>query len=172
MPRTKHDLKTYREGASPPLGGAKGRIAPALRRAMALRVEKNLTIGDACALAGYSESGWHLAMKRPHVAKALEDMRAAYIAKVQGKRDYLKARAYEIAEELMEKAENPQDKWKAVEFFTREASKSGPSVTVNVESPAYAYIRPGERMVDVTPSDDNRDVQSIADSSTDEGQSG
>ena len=37
-----------------------------------------------------------------------------------------------------------------VEFFAGEAKK-GPqtSVTVNVESPGYAYIRPGERIIDV-----------------------
>ncbi len=118
---------------------------------MQYRVENNLTIGEACKLAGYSEAGWYLAMKRPHVAQELENMVAAYIAKASARREYMKARAYHLAEELLETAETKAEKWKGVEFWTREGPKAGAQVVVNVESPGYAYRRPGERLVDVTP---------------------
>ena len=145
--------RTYNtKGAALGEGSPKHRVAPALRRAMKLRVENNLNIGDACKLAGYSESGWHLAMKRPAVKAELQKLQEAFISNAQGRREYLKARALTIAEELMEAAETNADKWKAVEFFTREAAKHAPPVTVNVgQSPGYAYIRPGDRVIDVTP---------------------
>lgn len=140
-----------KRGAAPREGDAKGRIAPALREAIKLRVEKGLTITAACDAAGYSESGWHLAMQRPHVRQLLNDVQAQYIQSVKAKRAYYSSRAYDIAADLMENATDPAMRWKGVEFFTRDdAPRKGdaPQVSVNIAS-GYEFVRPGQRVVDL-----------------------
>jgi len=144
-------ITPHKKGAALREGDAKGRIAPALREAIKLRVEKGYTITQACAEAGYSVSGWFKAMERQPVRQLLNDVQAQYIQSVKAKRAYYSSRAYDIAADLMENATDPAMRWKGVEFFTRDdAPRKGdaPQVSVNIAQ-GYEFVRPGQRVVDL-----------------------
>lgn len=140
-----------------PRGAAKGGVAPSrkrisanMRKAMTLRIEKGLTIGEACKLASISEAAWHKNLKQPHVVAVYEAIRARYVGAVEELRARHKARAIEVAAELMETAKSESVRMRAVEFF---ASEARPGVVVNVSQEAksgvYAYPKPGQRIVTI-----------------------
>ena len=128
------------------------RLSAKLRRAIDLRVRKGLSIAKACEEAGLSTAGWHKAMKRPAVQVHLQKVQEAFVAEVEGRRAYLRARAFEVALDLMENAESETVRARMCEFFASDAKVSPVSVHVDartIEAPAYAYVRPGEKLVDV-----------------------
>lgn len=130
-------------GAALPQGQAKGRIAPAIRAAIKLRLEEGLTIKEASARAGISEAGWYLAMQRPHVAAAYEAAEVQFIQTVERRRKQYMARDIEVAAELMERGKSEQVRMRAVEFFSREAPAPASPVTVNINAAGgYDYPRP------------------------------
>lgn len=141
----------HKRGAAPREGDAKGRIAPALREAIKLRVHDDLTIDAACAKAGISVSGYHKALLRPHVQAFLADEQRLYIQRVDTQKAKFKARAYEVAASFLAENASPADKRWAVEFFTRDdAPRRGdaPQVSVNIAQ-GYEFVRPGQRVVDM-----------------------
>lgn len=129
--------------AAPRQGALQGRIAPKLRHAIKLRVEEGLTIAESCRRAGVSEAGWHKAMKRDAVQNALELAEIAFVQTVERRRRGYKARAIEVAAELMERATSEAVRMKAVEFFAGETRQPAVAVQVNNTLPAgYIYARP------------------------------
>jgi hypothetical protein len=130
-------------GAAVPQGPAKGRIAPKLRAAIKLRVEEGLTITDACARAGISEAGWHKAMKRPIVQVEYEQVEIAFCATIERRRKQYRARAIEVAAELMERGTSEAVRMRAVEFFAGETRQPAVAVQIN-NGPGggYVYRRP------------------------------
>lgn len=146
-------LTPQKGGAAPRQGASSARIAPKLRAAMKLRIEQGLTIKAACEQAGYSEAGWHLAMKRPAVLAAYEQAELAFIQTVERRRKGYKARAIEVAAELMERGQSEQVRMRAVEFFAGETKQPLVNITVPAaQEPAtgYRYKRPGEASTDRT----------------------
>lgn len=133
----------------------KGRLSPALRHAIRLRVERGLTIVQACRAAGLSQAGWHKAMQRDAVQEYVQGVQAQYVQNVQQARARHKARAYEVAAELMESAKSEQVRLKAVEFLAGEGRKDAATqvnVQINQGVRGYEYVPPGARVVDVTDS--------------------
>lgn len=143
----------------PRQGGAKARISEPLRKAIKLKVENGLTIGEACAKAGISEAGYYKAMLRPAVRAHFEAVEIKFIQEVERRRAGYKARAIEVAAALMERGTSEAVRMRAVEFFAGEAR--GPVVQVQVNNPAsaYRYARPTDgasggdqgQVIDVTP---------------------
>lgn len=136
-------LTPNKGGAAAPDATSKGRIAPKLRAAMKLRIEDGLTIKEACLRAGYSEAGWHLAMKRPIVQVEYEQAELAYIQAQERTFKRHRARAVTVAAELMETAQSEAVRMRAVEFFRGESKQPTVAVQIN-NSPAggYVYARP------------------------------
>jgi hypothetical protein len=125
-----------RDGAQPP------RIGEPMRRAFKLRIEEGLTILAACEKAGVSEAGFHAAMKKPAVQALYERMETQFIQTVERRRAGYKARAYEVAADLMERAQSEAVRMRAVEFFAAEARQPGVVVQVNAGHSGYQYERP------------------------------
>ncbi len=128
-----------------------------LRTAIDLRVTKGLTIKDACIEAGMSEAGFHKAMKRPAVRDHLQEVRLRFITEVDASKAIYKARAFEVAADLMENAESETIKMRAIEFLANEG-KTANSVNVHVDARqgGYEYVRPGQQLVEIR-SDDEED---------------
>lgn len=130
-------------GAAVPQGPVKGRVAPKLRAAIKLRVEEGLTITEACARAGISEAGWHKAMKRHAVQVEYEQTELAFCATIERRRKQYRARAIEVAAELMERGTSEAVRMRAVEFFAGEARQPAVAVQINNgPSGGYIYRRP------------------------------
>lgn len=146
-----------------PRKGKPPRISTAMRKAVQLYVIKGNTIAEACAAAGLAEATWHKNMKRPHVVQLLENTKAEYIQQVETLKARHKARAYEVAVELLEGANSEAVKARMVEFLAG-GSKPSTSVTINnsINSSGYEYAPKGARIVeiegeaqDVTPDDES-----------------
>lgn len=131
------------------------RMSAKLRNAIDLRVTKGLTIKDACIEAGMSEAGFHKAMKRPAVRDHLQEVRNRFISEVDGRSAIYKARAYEVAAELMESATSEAVRMRAVEFLVN-GGKPGNSVNVHVDARpmGYEYVRPGQQLVEIQSEDE------------------
>lgn len=136
------------EGAQPP------RHSPTLRHAIKIRVEQGKTILEACKIAGLSEAGWHKAMQRPAVRDLYEQTELQFIQTIERRRKGYKARAVEVAADIMERSQSDAARMRAVEFFAGEV-RSGAQVNVNIgaASGGYEFLRPGQRIIDITPLD-------------------
>ena len=89
-----------------PVEHKKTRISAKLRRAIDLRVRKGLTIAQACEEAGYAQSAWYEAMKRPAIQEALREAQSVFVAEAEKMRGTAKARAIEVAVDLMMNAKS------------------------------------------------------------------
>ena len=143
---------THQKGAAAPRKGAPDvRIAPKLRAAIKLRVEEGLTILEACRKAGLSEAGWHKAMKRPAAIQHYEQTELAFIQTIDRRRKTYRARAIEVAAELMERGQSEQVRMRAVEFFAGETKQPLVNVSIGAtQEPAsgYVYERPNKHAPD------------------------
>ena len=98
-------------------------------------------------------------MKRPAVQIELELTELAFIQTVERRRKGYRARAIEVAAELMERGTSEAVRMRAVEFFAGETKQSGVAVQVNVGPNAgYTYSRPDNlseagngQAIDITP---------------------
>lgn len=96
-------------------------------------------------------------MKQPHIQAALAEAKAAYIAKATEKRELLKAHAIEVAEQLLAPDQPPQVRARMVEFLAGESKNAQQiNVAVNVDRGGYEYVKPGSRVIDITPAADTK----------------
>ena len=128
------------------------RMSTKLREAIALRVSQGLNIKEACKQAGISETGYHKAMKRPAVKDFYQEAQRKFVTDVEARRATYKARAFEVAADLMEHAKSESVRARMAEFLANEG-KSGNTVNVHVDArqTGYEYIRPGQRIVEIEP---------------------
>jgi hypothetical protein len=138
----KGSSKAIQRGASPlPPEGA-GRISPALREAIDLRVRTGENIKDICKQVGISEQGWHAAMKRPIVAQHMQNVQMQYIQEVEAMKAGYKAQAFAVAAHLMHNAKSEAVRMRAVEFFAGGPAAPSVVVPINITAPGYVYRRP------------------------------
>ncbi|MBY6163423.1 hypothetical protein KUV73_21260 [Mameliella alba] len=139
----------------------KPRISAKLRKAIELRIRRGMTISAACEAAGISCAGWHKAMKRAAVRDYLEAEAARYIGETERLRVTAKARALEVALDLMENAKSETVRARMAEFLASEGK--APQVAVHVDARpqtgGYEYVPPGSQVVEVkaqrsTPTDE------------------
>jgi hypothetical protein len=134
-----------KRGAALPQGPAQLRIGKPMRLAFKLRVEEGLTIKEACARAGVSEAGWHKAMTKPAARDLYERIELQFIQTIERRRATYKARAIEVAADLMERGQSEAVRMRAVEFFAGESKQALVNITLpGTEPPAtgYRYTRP------------------------------
>jgi hypothetical protein len=82
-------------------------------------------------------------MQRPAVQAAYEMAEIAFIQTIERRRKGYRARAIEVAADLMERAQSEAVRMKAVEFFAGETRQPLVAVQVNAPQPeGYAYRRP------------------------------
>jgi hypothetical protein len=81
----------------------------------------------------------------------LDAKKMAFAEEVDSLRETARKRAIIVGIELMGPSQPATVRARMVEFFAGEAKKGAQTnVTVNVgEAPGYAYIRPGERVIDI-----------------------
>jgi len=142
LPRMKAITKTQQKGASPLPPGAAGRLNPALRKAIDLRVKEGLKIADACREAGLSEAGWYAAMLRPHVQEHMQNVQMQYIQEVEAMKAGYKAQAFAVAAHLMHNAKSEAVRMRAVEFFAGGPAAPSVVVPITIAAPGYVYRRP------------------------------
>jgi hypothetical protein len=133
-----------------PRKGKPPRVSAKMRKAIRLHVREGNKIIDACRAAGIAEQTWYRNMKRPHVLQCFEFEKSLYIQEVEELKSRHKARALEVAVELMEGAASEAVKARMVEFLAGE-SKSQPSVTINnsISTGGYEYAPKGARVVEI-----------------------
>lgn len=138
--------------ASLPLRPA--RISPKLREAIRLHVTEGKPIGAACEVAGMSRAGYHKAMKRAAVRDLVEDVQRRFVLEVEARRGVYKARAFEVALDLMMNAKSEAVRARMAEFLASEG-RMGQQVNVHVDARTvgggYEFVRPGARMVEIEP---------------------
>ncbi len=134
------------------LPAPKPRISSKVRAAVEFRVREGLSIQNAAEKAGLSRNGFAKALKRPTVKDLMEDCQRRFIGEVEGRRAYLKARAYEIAAEMLETATSEAVKVRLIEFLCSDGK--APQVGVYVDARqeprgGYEYVRPGQKVVEI-----------------------
>lgn len=127
------------------------RLSPKLRAAIEARVTEGLSIVDACAKAGMSPQGWHKAMKRPPVRDHLEQIQRRFVTETEARRSIYKARAFEVALDLMLTAKSEAVRARMAEFLAGDGK--APQVAVHIdarqERGGYEFVRPGKRLVEI-----------------------
>tara|TARA_R110000868_G_scaffold237132_9_gene491617 strand:- start:27811 stop:28194 length:384 start_codon:yes stop_codon:yes gene_type:complete len=114
-------------------------------------VEEGKTWKECAERAGLSEAGIHKARLKQSVVDLLEQMKGQYVQRIESMEQVHKARALEVARELLEQSENKQVRARMVEFLRREPA--GPAVAVQINNHGgggYEYVRPGATLVEIT----------------------
>jgi len=127
------------------------RISSKVRAAIDHRVRKGSSIDAAAQAAGMSRNGFAKALKRPEVAALLAETQERFVAEVASQRAFLRARACEVAGEMLATTKDERVKLKLIEMLMSDGK--GPMVAVSVDartsSPGYEYVRPGARVVTI-----------------------
>ena len=141
----------------PGVRGPKPRVSAKMRHAMQLRLSKGLAWKECARVAGLSEAAIHAARAKPHVKAYWNELEALYQQDLEWLQKANKLRAHEVTREVMDDEKDNRIRLKAVELVTG-GSRSGTQINVqtnvhNDQSGRYAYVRPGQQMVDITPLD-------------------
>ena len=128
------------------------RISAKLREAIRLHVTEGKAIAAACEAAGMSRAGYHKAMKRVVVRDLVEDVQRRFVLEVEARRGVYKARAFEVALDLMMSAKSEAVRARMAEFLASEG-RVGQQVNVHVDARTigggYEFVRPGARLVEI-----------------------
>lgn len=129
------------------------RLSAKLRAAIEAHVTKGETIVDACKAAGMSTQGYHKAMKRAAVRDYLETVQRRFVTGTEANRALYKARAYEVALDLMLNAKSEAIRARMCEFLAGDCKVSPVSVHIDArqERAGYEFVRPGQQVVDIVP---------------------
>lgn len=137
----------------------KRRVSAKVRQALTLRVYDALPWDECARRAGLSPAAIYKARKQPHVIATFEDMQAQYLQEVERQRGPLKALALQHARDLLTNAKSESVKARMVEFLAGEPKGNSVNVAVNVQNNVgngYEYVRPGQKLVDITPALDTQ----------------
>lgn len=132
----------------------KRRVSAKVRKAFTDRLRYGLPWDQCAERAGLAEASLHKARNQPHVDALWTQMEAQFVQEVADGSARRKARALQVAEELLERSPSEAVRAKMVEFLAGERPGT-PQVSVNIQqnigSNGYEYAPPGVRIVDVTP---------------------
>lgn len=128
------------------------RMRPALREAVEFIVQKGVTQREASRLAGMNERALSRALLKPHIKAYVEHEKALFLTDMLKLKDRAKSIAIATGIELMHSAASEAVRARMVELFAGEP-RPGASVAVqvNVDRGGYEFVRPGQKMVDITP---------------------
>lgn len=122
------------------------RLSLKVRAAVEAMVTQGRNITQAAEDAGMSRNGLMKALKRSEVREHLEDRQKRFMADVEGKRALYKARALEVALDLMMNAKSESIRARMAEFLAADAKLSPVAVHIDarsVQPVGYQYRRPG-----------------------------
>lgn len=101
-------------------------------------------------MAGMSEAGIYKARQAQHVQELYEELKGEYIQEVEALRAPHKARAFEVARQLMDGAKSEAVRMRAVEFLAGEGKGNAVNVQINNNisgDRGYEYARPDQEIV-------------------------
>lgn len=124
-------------------------ISAKVRRAVAARVREGCSVSAAAERAGLSRNGFAKALKRPEVQDYLREVQAAYVSEVDASRSFYKARALEVAMDLMMNASSENVRLRAAEFLAGDGKAPQVAVHVDARGGGYEYAQPGQRIVEI-----------------------
>ncbi|MDW3118978.1 MAG: hypothetical protein R8G60_15270 [Roseovarius pacificus] len=134
-----------------PLPAPKPRISAKVRAAVQARVREGLSIRKAAEVAGMSANGFHKALKRQPVQEYVRAVQAQFVLESEAEKACYKARALEVAQDLMMNAKSETVRARMVEFLAGDGK--APQVAVHVDartvSGDYAFVKPGAKVVEV-----------------------
>jgi len=149
-------MTTRKALAKPP----QRRVSAKVRRALEIRVHEGKAWREAAQAAGLSEAGIHKARRAAHVQQLLEEIKADYIQAVDDLKAPHKARAMEVARDLLDNSKSDAVKARMVEFLAGESKGQTINVGVSVGSgpPAqgYEYVHPSQEVVVIRGRSDNQ----------------
>ncbi|GGO50880.1 hypothetical protein GCM10011315_02700 [Roseovarius pacificus] len=118
---------------------------------MHARVRDGLSIADAAKAGGMSANGFHKALQRPEVKEYQQEVQHKFVLESESSRAFYKARAFEVALDLMKNAQSETVRARMVEFLAGDGK--APQVAVHVDartvSGEYAFVRPGGKVVEI-----------------------
>lgn len=124
------------------------RISAKVRAAVELRVRKGLSVAAAAQEVGLSKNGLGKALKRPAVDQLVSEMQTRFVAEVDARRALLRARALQVAADMLDETKDERTKLKLIEMLMSDGK--GPAVSVNVDARAapsgYEFVPPGTRV--------------------------
>ena len=110
--------------------------------------------------AGLSPAGLYKARKREEVQKLFEEKKAQYIQEIADMKAPHKARAMEVARELLDTSPSHAVRARMVEFLAGESKgmQVNVGVQVNNQAPAkgYEFVRPGQEVVTIRAATDTQ----------------
>lgn len=126
----------------------------ALRKAVQLIAINGKPVGEVAETVGMNASALSRAINRPEVRAYIEEQKALYCLNADSLKGLAKALAINTGIDLMQHAASEAVKARMVEFFAGEA-RTGTQVNVNIgaNSGGYEFLRPGQRIIDITPLD-------------------
>tara|TARA_R110000782_G_scaffold124934_5_gene216571 strand:- start:17239 stop:17751 length:513 start_codon:yes stop_codon:yes gene_type:complete len=128
-------------------------VSRKIRAALAHRVRDLLPWDDCARAVGLSPAGLYKARLREEVKQLHEEIKAEYVQEVEAMRAPYKARAFEVANELMQASKSDAVKARMVEFLAGESKGNSVNVAVQVNNqPAaqgYEYAHPSQEVVTI-----------------------
>lgn len=155
-----HDLPTDPKTGEPLSPAYRRRVSSKVRTALKYRIDNACTWEKAADHAGCTTNAIYKAIKQPHVKALFDQMKFEYIQNIEQLKGVNKARAYEVARELLEGAKTDSVKARMVEFLSGERHKTQANQQVQVNIGAqnhsggrYSFVRPGQKLVEITVED-------------------
>lgn len=128
-------------------------ISRRIHSALDIRVRKAKPWDDCAKAAGLSPAGLYKARKRAEVQQLFEEKKAAYIQEIADMKAPHKARAMEVARDLLDNSPSHAVRARMVEFLAGESKGMQVNVGVQVNNqPAaqgYEYAHPSQEVVTI-----------------------
>ena len=135
-------------------------VSRKVRTALAHRVRDLLPWDDCARAVGLSPAGLYKARLRDEVKQLHEEIKAEYVQEVEAMRAPYKARAFEVANELMQASKSDAVRARMVEFLAGESKGNSVNVAVQVNNqPAaqgYEYAHPQQEVVTIRRASDKQ----------------
>lgn len=126
-------------------------ISRRIHAALDIRVREAKAWDDCAKAAGLSPAGLYKARKRNEVQQLFEEKKAQYIQEIEDMKAPHKARAMEVARDLLDNSKSDAVKARMVEFLAGESKgmQVNVGVQVNNQPPAqgYEYAHPAQEVV-------------------------
>lgn len=121
------------------------RLSAKLRCAVVVLVEEGATITAAAERAGLTRQGLTKALKRSEVREHMQAEQARFVAETDAKRALYKARALDVALDLLLNAKSESVRARMAEFLASDGKVSPVAVHIDARQVGgYQYRRPGE----------------------------
>jgi hypothetical protein len=130
-------------------------MRPALRHAVSLIVDEGRSQREAAARSGLNEKSLSRALQRPAIAAYVEQQKALAVMDADKLKASARRMAIRVGIQLLHDAKSEQVRARMVEFFAGEGRQSPQiNVQINNDRGGYEFVRPGSRLVEISPPPD------------------